>query len=345
MDAGRKLVIRADAGPEIGTGHVMRCLALGQAWAKAGGHVAFVTACENPALLALLREEGFEIHEIDAAHPARQDWETLRQVLANHPGAWVITDGYHFDVTYHRLVKRSGHRLLAIDDMAHLDQYAADIVLNQNLHAKSLHYECEPGCRLLLGPPYVLLRQEFLEWRSFRREIPESADRILVTLGGVDPYDITVQVLRVLEAVRNGGLDIRVVVGSGNRRPDQLKAFVGQSPLPIQLEGDSASMSHLMAWADLAISAGGSTCWELAFMGLPGLVLSLSDNQLPIAEHLEREGVSINLGWYENLREEDVGRTVMALRGDAKRRGEMTRRGQQLVDGDGATRVIRCLDD
>ena len=80
-------------------------------------------------------------------------------------------------------------------------------------------------------------------------------------------------------------------------------------------------------------------------MRVPNVVLILFDNQRPTAEHLEAEGVSVNLGWYEDLQPDDLVRTLKALSGDAKRRSRMAHRGRSLVDGEGAARVIRSLLD
>ncbi|MGQ9755923.1 MAG: UDP-2,4-diacetamido-2,4,6-trideoxy-beta-L-altropyranose hydrolase, partial [Desulfotomaculales bacterium] len=194
----RTLIIRADANAWIGTGHLMRCLALAQAWQDHGGKVVFITACNSPFLKQRLRNEGFDVVGLQYVHPDPADLKTTMNVLAVHPGAWLVLDGYHFDFTYQRLVKEAGHQLLVIDDMAHLDRYNADIVLNQNIHAHNLHYFCEPYTRLLLGTKYVLLRREFWSWRNYKREVPEVAKKVLVTMGGSDPGNVTLKVIRAL---------------------------------------------------------------------------------------------------------------------------------------------------
>ena len=181
------MIIRTDASIQIGSGHMMRCLALGQAWKDAGGKVTFVTACQSDGLLQRLREEEFDIHLLARPYPDPGDWNYTKNILAAHPNAWVVLDGYHFNEAYQQCVKEAGHRLFVINDMAHLKHYYADIVLNQNLHAEQLRYSCEPYTRLLLGTRYVLLRREFLRWQGWQREIPDIACKVLVTLGGSDP--------------------------------------------------------------------------------------------------------------------------------------------------------------
>ena len=136
----------------------MRSLALAQAWQAAGGQVIFITACESEALRRRLIGEKLEV--VALSDPS--DWQVVARALEAQPNAWVALDGYHFDTAYQQRFKDAGHRLLVIDDLAQLDLYVADLVLNQNLAAQGLTYAHQPATRLLLGTDYVLLRKEFL---------------------------------------------------------------------------------------------------------------------------------------------------------------------------------------
>ena len=344
MVASGTLFIRADAGSHIGTGHLMRCLALAQAWKGAGGKVVFITACRNEGLLRRIREEEIEVHLLSLSYPDPGDWEVTKNVLARHPGAWVVLDGYHFNETYQKRIKDAGNRLLVIDDMAHLKHYYADIVLNQNLHAEDLHYSCEPYTRLLLGTKYVLLRREFLAWRDWKREIPEVARRVLVTLGGSDPENYTLKVIQALQKVDISGLEAIVVIGASNPHADVLKKAVGQSRIPIRLIQDAKNMPELMAWADVAIAAGGTTCWELAFMGVPSLVVILAENQRPIAEGLAKVGAVVSFGWFKHVSIADITSALSYLLSNKKQRAEMIQRARRLVSGNGVLNILKELD-
>lgn len=321
----------------------MRCLALAQAWKDAGGKAAFITACRNEGLLGRLREEEFEVHLLSSSYPDPGDWEVTKNVLARHPDAWVVLDGYHFDETYQKRIKDAGNRLLVIDDMAHLKHYYADIVLNQNLHAEDLHYSCEPYTRLLLGTKYVLLRREFLAWRDWKREVSEVARRVLVTLGGSDPENYTLKVIQALQKVDISGLEAIVLIGASNPHADVLKKAVEQSRIPIRLIENAKNMPELMAWADVAISGSGSTCWELAFMGVPSLVLILAENQRLIAEGLDQAGAAVNLGWCTDVPIIQMAQALIQLLGALAIRSDMAQRGRELVDGGGSTRLIATL--
>jgi len=337
------LVIRADANARMGTGHLMRCLALAQGWKARGGQATFITACESDSLRRRLLDEGFQVITLERSYPESTDWEITSQMLAARSNAWVVLDGYHFDTVYQHRVKEMGHRLLVIDDMAHLERYCADVVLNQNINAESLHYSCEPHTRLLLGTRYVLLRSEFLAWQGWQREIPEVARKVLVTLGGGDPDNQTLKVIRSLQQVDADELEAVVVVGASNPHFQKLQSAAQSFQFPIQIVQNATDIPKLMAWADVAVSAGGSTCWEMAFMGLPNVVLVLAENQQDIAAGLDKAGVALELGWFEQVTDVHVAEVLSGLLDDHNRRQQISRDGRALVDGAGSERVVSAL--
>jgi len=339
----QSLVIRADASTQIGAGHLMRCLALAQGWKARGGQATFITVCEGEGMLRRLSDEGFRVVTLDRSYPEPADWETTSHVLAAHAGAWVVLDGYHFDLGYRRQVKEAGHPLLVIDDMAHLGHYYADIVLNQNINAEQLHYSFEPYTCELLGTRYVLLRSEFLAWRGWQREIPNVARKVLVTLGGGDPDNQTLKVIRALQQVDVDGLEAVVVVGASNPHFRELQSEIHNSGFVIRLVRNAINMPELMAWADVAVSAGGSTCWELAFMGLPTVVLVLAENQQGIGTGLGKAGVVLNLGWYAEASIAQIANTLVDLLEDRGLCRRMGQRGKGLVDGLGTERVVERM--
>lgn len=339
------LLIRADANAQIGTGHVMRCLALAQAWQHVGGQALFVMATDAPAVEDRLKSEGMEVTRLRTQpgtdHDAIQTVDLARQGEAS----WAVVDGYHFGADYQRIIKDSGLHLLAIDDNGHSSHYYAEIVLNQNLHAdEGLYENREPYTQLLVGTRYVLLRPEFLKWRGWKREIPEVARKVLVTLGGGDPDNVTLKVVQALQQVEVDALEAIVVVGGSNPHYEELQSAVRGSQLVIRLQSSVTNMADLMAWVDVAVSAGGSTSWEVAFMGLPSAVLVLAHNQRPIAEQLNAAGVAVNLGWHENLCSAEIAQAITQLLVAAQARAEITRRGQELVDGEGTARVLMHME-
>jgi UDP-2,4-diacetamido-2,4,6-trideoxy-beta-L-altropyranose hydrolase len=346
------LLIRADASTRMGTGHVMRCLSLAQAWP---GKARFAMAESTPALEARLVAEGFPLHRITAKpgtvddaeqtiaiglKPEAQQSGTWVSGLKSQP-AWVVCDGYHFDADFQRAIKKAVLRLLQVDDYGHAEHYSADYILNQNLYASGRFYaDREPYTRLLLGTRYVMLRQQFNEWRNWHREVPPVARKVLVTLGGADPDNVTG---KVIEALRGLDVEAKIVVGGSNPHLNQLQSQVASLQSQVFLIVDANNMPELMAWADVAVFAGGTTSYELAFMGLPGLVFVLADNQAGIAAALDRERVSVNLGEHTQVTVAKTADVLQSLLNDPSRRDKMSRRGRQLVDGEGVKRVVDSL--
>ena len=154
------LLIRADAGAAMGTGHVMRCLALAQAWQDAGDQAVFVSSSLPPALDSRLRDEQIGVHPLSAAVGTAADARATADRARALGARWIVVDGYQFGADYQRALKDASFRLLVIDDYGHAGHYCAELVLNQNLDApESLYRSRGPSTQLLLGCRYALLRR------------------------------------------------------------------------------------------------------------------------------------------------------------------------------------------
>jgi UDP-2,4-diacetamido-2,4,6-trideoxy-beta-L-altropyranose hydrolase len=344
MIASAPLLIRADAGAQMGIGHVMRCLALAQAWQEGGGTPRFVLASAPPNLESRLSAEGISVVPLDAAPGSILDAQQTAALAQEMDAAWVVVDGYQFGTVYQQALKTSDVPVLFLDDYGHADHYYADLVLNQNIYAAASQYRSrEPCTQLLLGNQYTLLRREFWPWRDWKREVPTVADKVLVTLGGADADNVTRQVIRALRQVDSVNLDVIVVVGGSNPHRASLRAEVETRSFRGHLVQDVTNMPELMACADLAISAGGSTCWEMAFMGLPGLVLLVAENQRLGVDALDKAGIFNSLGDAAELDLSHLVAAVNWLVHDPETRLAMSQKGRRLVDGYGAARVVACL--
>jgi len=343
-----RLCIRADANSAIGTGHIMRCIALAQAWQDQGGHVTFVSHCESTALAQRIIREGFGFIPIEYPHPHPSDIRHTLDALSAisyqlSANCWFVLDGYHFTPEYHKAIRDTGICLLVIDDMNHLPYYRADILLNQNIHATDLEYCCNGDAILLLGSRYVLLRREFLKYRHFKRQTPNKAKKILVTLGGADPDNVTLKIIKALNLLKNSDIEVRVVVGPANPHVASLKHELDSSPFAFHLLQSVNNMPELMAWADLAISAAGSTCWELIFLSLPTIVLVLTENQLPVAEYLMNNEAVVNLGWSNQCSCDSISLFLESFLQDKDLRDRLSTNGSTLVNGQGASLTTDCM--
>ncbi|HEX5618571.1 MAG TPA: UDP-2,4-diacetamido-2,4,6-trideoxy-beta-L-altropyranose hydrolase [Solirubrobacteraceae bacterium] len=302
------ILVRADASPQIGLGHAMRCLALAQAYRDAGGEVVFAMDAPPKPFAARLAREGCGLRDAAETEALARDAD------------WVVLDGYHFDAGYERTLRAAG-RLLVLDD--HDADHDADLILRQGLGARA-------GDRVLAGPRYALLRREFRTWDAPPCDVPERVRRILVTLGGGDPGPI---VDTVLAAVSGEHRAVQWITGPLNPRRD--------APPGVEVVVDAADMPERMHWADLAVTAAGSTSWELARVGTPQIAIELADNQRPVARALEQHGIAVRAGWHADLDGQALAAAIDGL--TAERRTEMTRRGRATIDGLGAVRVLEAM--
>jgi len=338
------LLIRADASVRIGTGHVMRCLSLVQAWQDAGGHPVFAMAASTPAIVERLRRESVRVITMEV-NGLTDDAIQLATLAKSHNAAWVVVDGYQFESDYFRELKDAGLAVMHIDDLVRPMHYAADLVLNQNLHAESSSYDDrQPATRLLLGPRYALLRREFIAISDYRREIPGVAHRVLVTMGGSDPDNATLKVIRALGEMDDIHLEARVVSGGSNPHVEDLARACQRYGDRIQLLRDVSDMPSLMCWADLAVANAGTVSWELCFLGLPGIVMDLAENQRPVAQALECRRAAQFLRNFAAASTKEIGDRIRSLLSNHAERTILSRNGRELVDGRGAARTVLAME-
>lgn len=339
-----QVLIRADASTQMGTGHVMRCLALAQACLAEGWQVSFLMGKGVPSLAQRLKDEGIEIIEMLEPWGAEADAQQTIQLAKTLEADWVVVDGYHFEADYQKWLKDAGLRVLVLDDYGHASHYWADVVLNQNITAdEALYSSREPYTQLLLGTRYVLLRKEFWPWRNWQRQIPPIASKVLVTLGGSDPDNVTLPVIQALQKVQIEGLEIVVVVGGSNPHYEQLVQMIKNSDTKISLKHNVTNMPELMAWADLAITAGGSTCWETAFMGLPSIAIILAENQTAIVKNLSALNAVIDISFHEAFEINSLVHCLQQYLEQQELRLGLSRTSSDLVDGYGPDRLMMAL--
>jgi len=343
------LLVRADADARQGIGHVMRSLALAREWRSRGGPVRFVTARPTPELSRRIQLAGAILIGIEQPYPHAADLDSVVALLGQlQRGAssppWVVLDGYHFDASYQSRVRHAGCQLLVIDDNAQLPRYDADIVLNHGIQAPRFDYRINDDAWFLLGTRYALLRPEFLRWRDFHRRVETTAKNVLVTLGGGDADNVSAKILNGLRRLRDLDLEVQVLAGPLNPHREELCKLVSASP-EIHLQKNVADTAPLMAWADIAIAAGGTTAWELAFMQVPALLVVLEDNQRSGVEGIDQFGAAQSLGGADHLTAAMLDDALRVLIRDRDRRQRMAVHGRILVDGMGPQRVVSAMEE
>jgi UDP-2,4-diacetamido-2,4,6-trideoxy-beta-L-altropyranose hydrolase len=319
--------------------------------------VKFICAEIPDALADRIHSEGFDLIRINAEPGSPGDiCQTLSEIMSLTQSAignwqssitspWLVLDGYHFGIDYQREIRSGGCRLLLIDDYNHLPGYECDILLNQNINAVDLDYHTNSETKRLLGTTYALLRREFRNVDE-RHPLcfPEIGRKILVTLGGADPDNTTLRVIEALKQVNIPDLQVKVVVGSANPHLASLQQAVELLPFDLRLLTDVKDMPGLMRWADLAVSAASSTCWELCSLGVPLLSVILAENQVGLAGRLEKSGASKNMGWHYQLDMVGFAGEIRNLLNNEVLRNSLSCHALKLVDGRGSFRVVEIIN-
>lgn len=328
---GRHLVVRADAGAELGLGHAMRCLALAQGWIDAGGTAVLIS--QDPPLPVATRwvAEGATVMS-----PAQY------QSISAQPADCMVVDGPHLTAD---TVSPGAPSILMIDDDGGRDRYDCDLLLNQNPSAEPALYAGKTDARLLLGTDHALLRRDIRKWRDWHRPIAPVATSLLITFGGSDPGCHTERALEALALLPEDlKIAVRVLVGGGNPRLAELREQAAHLSR-VEIIHDARYVGALIRRSDMVLSAAGSTLWELAVLATPMLIGSAVPVERGPAQALAARGGAMNLGPLERVSPETLAASVAELVRDQGRRRALSEAARAVVDGQGVDRVLGAMAD
>ena len=336
-----RVVIRADAGPAIGSGHVMRCLALAEALRARGATVHMIAAGAPARAAAALERIGATL-TTRAAATADDAADVIAATEIGHAdGRAVVVDGYHFGRDYMRALRGAGAQVIWIDDLNALGRFECDLVVNPTLGAERCSYETGEGARVLVGGTYAMLRDDV---RAMAERQLSRMRRIVIALGGADPQQLTAHVLRAVRAARVPDAEIIAVVGPSNPGNAEVAAAAAGCP-QVSVVQDPPDFASLLAHSTLVITGAGTMAWELAALGVPSILLVVADNQRRGASAMrEAEAAEV----LDASRAADLATltdTVHGLWTDASRREALTVRGRRVIDGRGASRIARWIVD
>lgn len=299
--------IRADGGARAGLGHLGRCAALAQAFARLGARPVFL---DVPAeCRGWVEERGFGL-----ARTASRRWDII------------VADSYRFAPRDLKDLRRAARTLLVIDDFGTFSA-PCDWVLNGHLYAPGLSHRAPPGAGLLLGPKFHPMRSEY--WTRPRpKSFPARIRRLLVTLGGGDSGPLLTRTLRAARAALPRA-ELHVVLGPlAASRPEL-------SGPGIVLYRGLPSLKALIERCDAAVSAAGQTLYEVAFAGTPAVAVLRGPDQEGNFRSMTAARAALSGG--------PLTAALRRLDKNVALRRAMSERGRSLLDGRGALRVARLL--
>ena len=313
----------------------MRCRALAAAFAALGWRHWFAVSRETAAPFA----DSDAIIVPPGVDGARAVAEAGR---ANKVDCLVV-DHYGLDATFETAARGKAATVLVIDDLADRP-HDCDLLVDANPERVAADYAglTDRTTRFLLGPRYALLRAEFAGRRPAQVRPPRrQAERLLITLGGADPDNVSQRVLEALRHLASAPRKTVLVVGPANLHGETLAALAPS--LGVEIAVDPPDLAGLMLDADLAISTGSTSFLELACLGVPALIVVIAGNQRAIARAAENAGAALVLGESDHLEPRNLAAAIAALAADPGRRQRMSEAGRNLVDGRGAARVADAV--
>ncbi|WP_328186503.1 UDP-2,4-diacetamido-2,4,6-trideoxy-beta-L-altropyranose hydrolase [Marinobacter sp. OP 3.4] len=362
-----KVAFRVDASVQIGTGHVIRCLTLAEDLRRQGYQCLFICRNHEGNLADLIAQKDFEIHLLPSPEqstmPANNEpdlehscwlgvsWQTdakqTLEVLGYHNIDWLIVDHYALDAQWERLLAEAVGQIMVIDDLADRD-HQCTVLLDQNVLGGDVkqRYEAKvnKGCELLLGPHYALLRPEY---EMLARALPErdgKISRVLVFVGGSDPYHLTECYLDTLRSKPFEHLFVDVVIGKNHPSPETVEQLVTNRS-KTRLYCGLPSLSALMVRADLMLGAGGATNWERMCLGLNCIVSSVARNQDEINRELGAQDLIQFLGDAESLSMVEVYEAVKFALEHPEYNRVQSNAMRTIVDGRGTQYASQTLKD
>ena len=337
-----KFVFRVDATKDIGLGHLMRCYALAEELVKNKNTCFFISNIDNEKIIEKIITSEIIFEKITTSPESKKDLQYLINFSKKHYIDWVITDHYKISSEYIKKIKDNGFQVLCIDDTSQI-YYSSEVVVNQNIVSKKIEFKTDDSTKLLLGSKYIIIREELL--KRGKKIYKDNVEKILVTFGGIDYGNITIKILKILKETIDNNIQIIVVIGALNKIEENLKSEIKKlDNSQIRFVFSPENMAELYLESDIAISAGGSSCYELAYFGIPNIIITVADNQLNIAKELDKKNVSIYLGKKEDVSSNKIKENVLKLIKDNSLRKKMSKNGLKLVDGKGKKRIIEAMN-
>lgn len=293
------IVFRVDASVNIGTGHVMRCLALAGSF-KYLYNLSSTFICRNQKgnLISVIESHGNNVLCLDNINSLNEksalyaETDSINNFLKQLSPTILIVDSYDIDDKWLNLVKEYCKKILVVDDLC--NRYlSCDFLLNQTPFINKAQYYCKVpnNCKILAGATYALLNKSFAEYRLGSKIISNKAvSNILLCLGGADEYNITKLLLELINKCSYDILPINckttVILGKLNPWKQEIKKLLKHYNRNIELIVDADNMAKLMSEADIAIGTASVMALERSCLGIPSLTMCLAPNQSQFMENL-----------------------------------------------------------
>lgn len=355
---------RTDASKKIGGGHVSRCLNLARELRAQGNKCVFILRRQTGSLIEKIKKDNFEINilknernfknkNLKISNTSYQNWLGVSwevdaaqtcNILKEKEIDWLVIDHYGIDKLWEKKLRPYTKKIMVIDDLANRS-HDCDLLLDQNLIAnfKNRYNKIIPKyCNTLLGPKYSLLQKEYENLHLSTPTRIGPVKNILVYFGATDQIKIIKMTTSAFLNLNRKDISLNIVISSNIKSKDveDLKKLSKKNN-NIKLHNESTSLAYLILKADLAIGACGTTSWERCCLGLPSIVITIADNQIPIAKELDKKQLILWLGHYQQVKRKNIEKSLRNF--IDQNLEQWSSKCKQLTDGKGVKLVASIL--
>lgn len=311
-----------EGGTSIGMGHVMRCINIAHALETEEMPMHFLVNNERPVIDRLNEEALFHlVYPMTGRHVGR---------LTN---GVVVIDTKRDVSEQVRSLREEGRKVVLIDNSSTGEADA--IVMPTPV------YRGQDNGNILHGNSYLIIGENFRRSRAAEPLVHSAPLKVLVTMGGADPFNLTETVLKALWNIE--GIEVTIVIGPAFKLNETMEEFIRRNNEKFTFVFNAKNMAPLMRDTHIAFTAVGTTVYELAYMGVPSVLIGNYETDAEDLATLEKLGISRSLGYYMELNPAEITEATESFRDDPAIWAEMSLKARNLTDGDGAARIAAII--
>jgi len=338
MAKQKQICFRVIGGYSYGIGHIVRSSTLADMLRKELGDSCNITFFTNgdEVVLAYLQREGIGYYIVPSSMSFREEIQFVRKNISSRPEV-LLTDFLSISYEQQKYYKDYAQNLICLDDLGGL-KVCADAVVNGQFLDGMKEYQPDSHAKLFLGAKYMIMKPEYFVLNRKKKVIPNSAEKILIAMGGGDPEKLSVRILKAISGIKN--ISVTVVLGPACEITD---AEVRAANPKVVLKRDVTDLHKHIFEADLGIITGGFTKYEFAAIGTPTVIIASVEHQDYLAKAFARQGLSKYLGYHKDISDSFIRESVREMLSNGQLRKEFSQNGKRLVDGKGIDRVCEIV--
>ena len=329
-----KILFRVEATPELGSGHLMRCLVLAEGLKESISNVDITFITSSNVVAEQVKSCDYRLINLSSSKNMVKEIEYYEKYLKK---AIFITDIPNIPDDYLKILKKNVSLIVSIDDDSDTIFYS-DILINPNLRS-SINHKYSPETHYYSGGKYVILKKGFREYAVKKKQIKREVKSLFICFGGSDKNNVTKKVMNMLQ-----NMDIILLIVVGIMYPyysELVKDINGYRN--IQIKRNALNMDELIYDADLAVISGGTLLYETCAIGTPAIVICQNKEQNRESEFFTENNAVINLGIFNNINEETCRNAILKLISNYEKRELLSKNARQLIDGRGADRIVGII--